>query len=861
MGSNMAEQHPVGFQWVVEAKERGAEVIHVDPRFTRTSAIADRHVALRPGSDIAFLGGVINHILSNGLEFREYVQHFTNAPVILKDEFRDTDQLDGYFSGWQEDDELYKVSSWGYRGTEGELTAGKSEQSGDVSGDQAHGAHGMDLPHGEPPEVDLELEHPMCVFQVLKRHYARYTPELVERVCGVPRERFLAVADALARNSGPDRTSAIAYAVGWTHHTTGVQIIRAASIVQLLLGNIGRPGGGVLALRGHANIQGSTDIPTLYDILPGYIPMPHPRSEADLGRFVEKNGPSTGAWGGLDTYMTSLLKAWFGDGATADNDYGFGWLPKIDGDHSHYAMLTRMIDGKCPGFICVGQNPVVGSANAPMVRKALRNLEWMVVRDLNEVETATFWRDSPEHESGQVRAEDVRTEVFLLPAAAHTEKDGTFTNTQRLLQWHFKAVEPPEDCRSDLWFTFHLFRRIREKVMDNGEARDAPLRALTWDYPTQGPQDEPDAEAILQEVNGRHADGTFVAKYQDLKADGTTTCGSWIHAGIYADGVNQTARKRPRTEQNWIAPEWGWAWPSNRRILYNRASAKPDGTPWSERKKYVWWDAEQGRWASLGDDPDFIPDRPPDYEPPDDAKGMDAIRGHTPFIMHPDGLGWLYAPTGLVDGPLPTHYEPHESPIDNPMYGVDASPTRQRPADPANAYHPSGSAPGAEVFPYMLSTYRLTEHHTAGGMSRTVAYLSELQPEPFVEVSPELAAERDLQHGDWATVVTARAAIEARVMVTDRLRPLAVDGRRLHQVGLPYHWGGNGLSRGDAANELLAQVLDLNTHIAEYKAATCDIRPGRRPRGKARDALVADYRRRAGAYVASHHDSRGGPGG
>jgi formate dehydrogenase major subunit len=861
MGSNMAEQHPVGFQWVVEAKERGAEVIHVDPRFTRTSAIADRHVPLRPGSDVAFLGAIINHILSNGLEFREYVKHFTNAPVILKEEFRDVEQLDGLFSGWQADDELYEVSSWGYRGTEGELTAGKSEQSGDVSGDQAHGAHGMDLEHGEPPEVDPDLQHPMCVFQVLKRHYARYTPEYVERVCGVPRDRFLAVADALARNSGPERTSAIAYAVGWTHHTTGVQIIRAASIVQLLLGNIGRPGGGILALRGHANIQGSTDIPTLYDILPGYIPMPHPQSKADLDHFVEKNGPSTGAWGALDTYMTSLLKAWFGDAATEDTNFGFGWLPKIDGDHSHYAMLTRMIDGKCPGFICVGQNPVVGSANAAMVRKALRNLEWMVVRDLNEVETATFWRDSPEHESGAVRAEDIDTEVFLLPAAAHTEKDGTFTNTQRLLQWHFKAVEPPEDCRSDLWFVFHLFRRIRAKVMDNAEPRDAPLRALTWDYPTQGPQDEPDAEAVLQEINGRHADGTFVAKYQDLKADGTTTCGSWIHAGIYADGVNQAARKRPHAEQNWIAPEWGWAWPSNRRILYNRASARPDGTPWSERKKYVWWDATEGQWTSLGDDPDFIPDRPPDYEPPEDAKGMEAIRGHTPFILHPDGLGWLYAPTGLVDGPLPTHYEPHESPIDNPMYGIGASPTRQRLADPTNRYHPSGSADGASVFPYILTTYRLTEHHTAGGMSRTVAYLSELQPEPFVEVGPELAAQRTLEHGGWATIVTARGAIEARVMVTDRLRPLTVDGRTLHQVGLPYHWGANGLSRGDAANELLAQVLDLNTHIAEYKAATCDVRPGRRPRGRARDALVEDYRRRAGAYVASHHDHRGGSGG
>src|SRR4051794_11914645 len=850
MGSNMAEQHPVGFQWVVEAKERGAQVFHIDPRFTRTSAVADVHLPLRAGSDIAFLGGIINHILSTGSEFREYVQHFTNAPVILEEEFKDTEELDGFFSGWDADEAVYEVDSWGYRGTSGELAAGRHKQFGDVSGDQAHGAHGMDLEHGKPPEMDLELEHPMCVFQVLKRHYARYTPEYVERVCGVPRDRFLQVAEALCRNSGPERTSAICYAVGWTQHTTGVQIIRAASIIQLLLGNIGRPGGGIMALRGHANIQGSTDIPTLYDILPSYIPMPHPTAGGDLDEFVDKNGPKTGAWGDLKAYMVSLLKAWFGDAATAENNYLFEHLPRIDGDHSHYAMLMRMIDGLCRGFIVAGQNPVVGSANGPLARKALRNLDWLVVRDLVEIETATFWKDSPEHEMGEVSAGDIGTEVFFMPAAAHTEKDGTFTNTQRLLQWHHKAVEPPEDCRSELWFAHQLALRLRERLPD------APLlHALTL-------QDDPeDADGVLAEINGFKADGTPVASYNDLADDGSTTCGSWLHAGIYADGVNQTARRKPHTEQTWIAAEGGWAWPSNRRILYNRASAKPDGTPWSERKRYVWWDAEQGKWTSTGDDPDFVPDKAPDYVPEEDATGLDAIRGTTPFIAHPDGLGWIYAPSGLVDGPLPTHYEPHESPVPNALYGIDANPTRQRLDDLANPYHPSGNAPGADVFPYILTTYRLTEHHTAGGMSRTVDYLSELQPEFFVEVSPELAEARGLEHGDWATIVTARSAVEARVMVTDRLRPLAVDGRVLHQVGLPYHWGRKGLSTGDAANELLSQVLDLNTHIAEYKSAPCDIRPGRRPRGPALTELVEGYRRRAGVRYSSHHDHRGGPGG
>jgi formate dehydrogenase major subunit len=846
MGSNMAEQHPVGFQWVIEAKERGATVIHVDPRYTRTSAMADIHVPLRGGTDIAFLGGIINYILSTGREFTEYVRNYTNARVIIKDEFKDADELDGFFSGWVPDDDAYEVSSWGYAGTSGELTAGANEQTGDVSGDQAHGAHGMKLEHGEPPEEDWSLEHSNCVFQILKRHFARYTPEMVEQVCGVPREKLIAVAEILCRNSGRERTSAVVYSVGWTQHTHGVQNIRAASIIQLLLGNIGRPGGGVLALRGHANIQGSTDIPTLYDILPGYIPMPHPTAGDDFDEYVELNGPDTGAWGSLKSYAASLLKAWWGEAATPENGFAFPYLPRIDGDHSHYPMMLRMIEGETKGFIVIGQNPVVGSANSALQRRALEGLEWLVVRDTNEIETAAFWYDSPEIEAGETSPERIGTEVFFLPAAAHTEKDGTFTNTQRLLQWHFKAVEPPEDCRSDLWFTYQLGQRVRAKLADSSDPKDRPLLDLTWDYPTQGPQDEPDAEAVMQEINGRHADGSFVSKYEELKEDGSTTCGSWIHAGIYANGVNQAARKTPGGEQNWIAPQWGWAWPANRHILYNRASADPEGAPWSERKRYVWWDAEAEAWHSLGDSPDFPPDKAPDYEPPEGAKAMEAITGKSPFILHPDGLGWLYAPQGLVDGPLPTHYEPHESPFANLLYAQSPNPTRQTFDRPENPYNPSDVQPGAEVFPFVLATYRLTEHHTAGGMSRSVPYLAELQPELFCEVSPQLASERGLEHGGWATIATSRAVIEARVLVTERVKPLRVQGRELHQVGLPYHFGRKGLVKGDSGNELLSLVLDKNVHISEYKVATCDIQPGRRPRGPELNELLGEYRRRAG---------------
>jgi formate dehydrogenase major subunit len=850
MGSNMAEQHPVGFQWVIEAKERGAKVIHVDPRFTRTSAMADLHAAIRPGTDIAFLGGLINHVLATGSEFRDYVRAYTNARVILKEEFADTEAADGLFSGWDEDDKLYSISSWGYAGTSGEATAGKTQQTADVSGEQAHGAHGMKLPRGHPPEEDWELEHPRCVFQVLKRHYSRYTPEMVERVCGVPRERFLQIAQWLCESSGRERTSAVCYAVGWTQHTHGVQNIRAAAVLQLLLGNMGRPGGGILALRGHANIQGSTDIPTLYNILPGYIPMPHPQSHPTLATFVEKNGPDTGTWGSLKSYIVSLLKAWWGDAATDDNDFCFDHLPRIDGDHSIYPTMVRMIDGECKGFFVVGQNPVVGSVNSSLQRKALASLEWLVVRDFSEIESAAFWHDSPEIEDGELRPEDIGTEVFFLPTAAHTEKDGSFTNTQRLLQWHHKAVEPPQDCRSELWFAYHLIRRVREKLAGSSAARDRGVLDLTWDYPLVGPHDEPDADAVLQEIGGRTADGGFVSQYEELAEDGSTSCGSWIHAGIYQDGVNQAARKRPHTEQNWIAPEWGWSWPKNQRIIYNRASADPEGKPWSERKRYVWWDADSEQWTGLGDAPDFPPDKAPDYRPRPGAKAIKAIRGDAPFVMHPDGLGWIYAPAGLVDGPLPTHYEPHESPLPgNALYAQRADPTRQRFDRDDNRYNP----PGSDVFPYALTTYRLTEHHTAGGMSRSVPYLAELQPELFVEVSPALARERRLVHAGWATIVTSRTAIEARVLVTDRMRPLHVDGRMVHVVGLPYHWGRRGLVTGDSPNELLSMVLDLNVHIAEYKALTCDVRPGRRPRGAALKALVADYTRRAGSHTEGAH--------
>jgi formate dehydrogenase major subunit len=838
MGSNMAECHPVGFQWVMEARERGAEVIHVDPRFTRTSAMATSFVPIRAGSDIAFLGGVVHHILENGAFFRDYVVKYTNAAVVINEDFKDTEDLDGLFSGWNPEKHKYDIKSWQYAGMEPPPAAGAHETDSSVGG--RYGGAGGHLAHGNPPEVDETLEHPRCVFQLLKKHYRRYTPETVASICGCASEDVVAVAEALCRNSGPERTSAFAYAVGWTQHTVGVQYIRTAAVIQLLLGNIGRPGGGIMALRGHASIQGSTDIPTLYDLLPGYIPMPHAHQYKSFEEYIKTNGSETGWWGHLDAYFVSLLKAWFGPAATEENEWCFNYLPRIDQDDSTYRTVLGMLDGKVEGFIVVGENPAVGSANSRLHRLAMAKLKWLVVRDFVETESAAFWYDSPEIETGELRSEDIGTEIFFMPAAAHTEKDGSFTNTQRLLQWHHQAVEPSGDCRSELWFYYHLGLKIRERLKSSKEPKDRPVLDLTWHYPTHGDLQEPSAEAVLREINGWGPDGTALSEFKELKADGSTACGCWIYCGCYADEVNQTARRKPRWAQSYVAAEWAWAWPANRRLLYNRASADPDGKPWSERKRYVWWKEQEGKWT--GEDvPDFKPDKRPDYVPPDGAKAEDAIRGDHPFIMQTDGQGWLFVPSGIVDGPLPTHYEPHESPFSNPLYGQRSNPARQRFPRPENPYQPANGAAGAEAYPYVVTTYRLTEHHTAGGMSRFVPYLSELQPELFCEVSPELARERGLEHGGWATIVTARTAIEARVLVTERMKPLEVEGRALHQVGLPYHWGSRGLTTGGSGNDLFPIVLDPDVHIQEVKAAACDIRPGRRPRGPALRELVDSY--------------------
>jgi formate dehydrogenase major subunit len=766
MGSSMAENHPVGFQWVIEAREKnGAKIIHVDPRFNRTSAMADYWLPLRAGSDLVFLGALIHYTLANERYFREYVVHYTNAPAILRSDFKDTEDLGGLFSGW--DGKKYDPETWLYEGA----------------------------------ELDRTLEDPRCVFQVLKRHFARYTPELVEQLCGIPKGRFLEVADVFTRASGRDKTAAICYAVGWTQHSTGVQIIRAASILQLLLGNIGRPGGGILALRGHASIQGSTDIPTLYDILPGYLPMPS-EEENTLDTWIEKNSSPKGWWYNIDKYIVSLLKAYYGQAATQSNDFGFGWLPKLTGDHSHFGYWLDMADGKMEGLFVMGQNPAVGAPNAKLERTALKNLKWLVVRDNVITETATFWLDSPEVSSGELNPDDVATEVFFFPAASHVEKAGTFTNTQRLLQFREKAIEPPGDAQSDLEFMVRLGRRMKARATDR--SRDAGLRALTWNY------SDDDPEEVLREIHGN------VKNFSELKPDGSTSCGCWIYSGVF-DGENLANKRDPHGR---YGHGWGFAWPLDRRILYNRCSAAPDGKPWSERKKLIWWDDTKREWT--GDDiPDFTTKKPPDAKGDPEKGGDEALPGDAPFIMHPDGVGWIWVASGLKDGPLPAHYEPLESNTANALYpSQPTNPAADKKERPDNPYAKSPD----DRYPYVLTTYRLTEHHTAGGMSRTLSHLAELQPQLFAEISPELAAEVEVTNGEWVTISTARASIQARALVTPRMPSLDVDGRRVHQVGLPYHWGYRGLVRGDVVNDLLAISEEPNVRIFESKGLTCSIR-------------------------------------
>ena len=839
-GSNFAEAHPVGFRFVMKAKERGATVIHVDPRFTRTSALANLFVPIRSGSDIAFLGGIINWVLQNERYFKEYVVAYTNASNLVSDDFQDTEDLDGIFSGFHGGDSgvtqmshegaaearpeagAYDPSSWAF----------KKDESGAVL-------------------RDLTLNDPRCVFQIVKRHFSRYTPEMVERITGAPQELFLRVCETLANNSGRDRTTAFAYAVGWTQHTVGVQYIRTAAILQLLLGNIGRPGGGIMALRGHADIQGATDIATLYDLLPGYLPMPSiARDEQTLESYLKTNTKRTGWWVNTPKYVVSLLKAFFGDAATKENGFCFEYLPQLTGDHSTIPTTFAMKDGLVKGYFVIGQNPATSGQNTELIRAAMDRLEWFVNVDAYENETSSFWKREGADPSM------IATECFYIPAAMVLEKDGTLTNTNRMLQFHEKAVQPQDDAKSDAWIIYNLGKRLKELYANSTDPKDRPILDLTWDYEhedeAQRLRGEPSALKIMQEINGFYvASGEQLTGFAECKDDGSTACGGWIYSGVCPDKT--THRARSRKGDDYTSLDWGFAWPANRRLLYNRASADPDGKPWSDRKKYLWWDAEKGEWTGY-DVPDFPKNKAPGTPADWKKDGLDAHSGADPFIMQLDGRGQLFVAAGLKDGPMPAHYEPFSSIVENQLYSQQHNPALKEFRRQDNPYNGHVNPD----YPHVLTTYRITE--LSGVYTRYIPWLAELAPEAFCEIDPELAVEAGIRNGEYATIVTATGEIEARALVSGRMKPLHIAGKRVHQIGLPYLYGNFGFTRGDTSGDVIPLAMDPNVSIHEAKTLTCTIRPGRRaPKSRSvHQEPVPEHERKPAGQPDTHGIDRHG---
>src|SRR5205809_484338 len=715
--SNWAECHPVSYKWVMKAKERGAKIIHVDPRFTRTSATADIWVPIRSGTNIAFFGGLIRYAIESKKYFHDYVVAYTNASLVLDPQFKTPTDLDGLFSGFNPAIRSYDQSTWKFQ-----------------------------LDADGYPKKDPTLRDPNCVFQRLRRQYSRYTPEMVERVCGIPKELFLKVADIYCSASGPDKTATVSYALQLNQSTNGVQQIRALCMLQLILGNVGRPGGGVVALRGHSNVQGATDFGTLYHMLPGYPAEPLQGPHPTLTDYLEKTTPKGGYWVNNPKFVVSLLKAWWGPAATRANDYAYDYLPKREkaDAYSHQHFIVGMHEKKVKGFISMGQNPAVDSPNAKMSRQALRSLEWLVVADLFETDTAAVWKEPGiDPKSSQV-------EVFFLPAAPAAEKDGSITNTMRMAQWH---------------------------------AKGEPLKT-----------------------------------FGHLRDDGLTACGNWLYTGIYPEeGKNMALRREKPKAGDYLGHGWGFVWPANRRIIYNRASADPSGKPWSEKKKLVWWDAEQKKWVG-NDVPDFSPTMAPDAPRAKDGP-FKGVSGTDAFIMNPHGLGQFFA--SIVDGPFPEHYEPFESPTQNLLSKVQTNPL-------AKVYNIGdlNKLGTPDRYPYILTTYRLTEHHAAG-MSRHVPWLSELFFGHFAEIGPEMAKELGFQNGDMITVETPRAKIRVRALVTERTKPFVITTKKGYQFGIQWHWGYQGVmksARGDITNDLVASLGDPTTFIQESKALLCNVR-------------------------------------
>lgn len=792
MGGNAAEAHPVGFKWVVEAKHKNkAKLLVVDPRFTRSAAMADYYAPIRAGSDIAFLGGVIHYLLSNNKIQQEYVLKYTNASFIVGEAFGFED---GIFSGYDEAKRKYDPASWAYE---------KDEQGF--------------------AKVDETLQHPRCVINVMKQHYSRYTPEVVSNITGTPKDKFLKCCEMIAETSKTNKVMTIMYALGWTQHSQGTQMIRTGAIMQLLLGNMGLAGGGMNALRGHSNIQGLTDLGLLSTSLPGYMSLPK-ESEQDLETYYKPRAVKPlrpgqmSFWQNYPKFFVSMQKAWWGKTATAENEWAYHYLPKWDKAYDVLQAFEMMGQGKLNGYICQGFNPVGSFPNKKKIIAGLSKLKYLVIIDPLVTETSEFWKNYGEH--NDVKSEEIQTTVFRFPSTCFAEEEGSITNSGRWLQWHWKGAEPPGEAKGDPEIIAELFIRLKKAYQKDGGAFPDPILNLTWPYLIPN---NPSPEELAKESNGRAlADvtdpkdatkvlakqGELLAGFGQLRDDGSTACGCWIYSGSWTQAGNQMAR-RDNSDPYGIGQtlNWAWAWPANRRVLYNAASCDSTGKPWNPKRKLVAWNGE--RWA--GSD---VPDIRPDANPNDE----NAVR---PFIMTAEGVARLFAPSGLVDGPMPEHYEPFESPLpNNPMHPKNEK-ARANPA--ARVFKGDLEAFGnPKDFPYVATSYRLTEHFhywTKNCESNAV-----IQPQQFVEIGEELAKLKGIENGGWVKVSSNRGFIKAKAVVTKRIPMLEVAGQKVHTVGLPNHWGFVGVAKpGYLVNTLTPFVGDANTQTPEFKSFTVNI--------------------------------------
>ena len=859
MGGNPAENHPCGFKWPIEAKlKRNAKMIVVDPRFTRTAATADLFLQIRAGSDIAFLGGLINYAIQNNRIAKDYLVNFTNAAFIIKEGFRLPE--DGLFSGFDAGEAVYDPETWNYEqggnleGQGGSQRASQTGSSGNGSstppdkgqssaggvmssqtggGHQAAGGPGAAAQGGpkSPPELppntayDLSLQHERTVFQLLKKQFSRYTPEMVERITGIPKDQFLKAADlftSIRKDGDMKKAATIIYAVGWTQHTTGTQIIRTAAILQLLLGNVGRSGGGVNALRGHCNIQGATDMGGVFDIFPGYLKIPAP-SDVDLATFLERTTPtpskpdvwdSYNYWSNTSKFMVSFLKSLYGDAAKKENDWAYHYLPKIDRKYSWTEMWDFMYEGKVKGMFAFGMNGVAIGPNSRKNIEALKKADWLVVCELYSEETSEFWR-APGTTPEQMK--QINTTVYRLPGPAFAEKDGTYVNSARWLQWKHAALPPPGQAKLDQEILSRIFLKVRDLYNAEGGRFPDPIVNISWPYTTPL---NPSLSELAKEINGRAlADltdeqaspgltikaGQQLPGFAWLRDDGTTACGNWLYSGSWTEAGPQAQRRNTEDPSGLgIYPNWGWSWPANRRVMYNRASCDADGKPWDVERRQVWWNEAQQKWVG-NDVPDFKAD-----SNPKDHMG--------PFIMNPEGVGRIFGPlAAFADGPFPEHYEPMESPIANPLH------PNQSNSPVAKKYKTEIDRFGTpdQGFNVVCTTYRLTEHYHYWTKNNPMNV--ELVPEPFVEIPAKLADQMGIRGGELVRVTSARGEYVAKAMVTRRIKPMMIDGKETYQIGIPIHWGYRGIKEDEGktarnpVNQLSPAAIDPNAFTPEYK--------------------------------------------